>query len=178
MRASCFETRLATSWLALLSRRSEFLTLRSGPQAAPRRVKATTVLFLLLPILGGLTPKVAAEEPLVFIDVVGAPGDGDKALTAALGDRLLARGLALAGTPTPNAYEIQAIVKLAPAKKGKQAVRIDWTVLGPDGAQLGNVVQEREVRQGSLDRKWGGAAEAAGVAAAQDILKLLPGQTP
>ena len=135
---------------------------------------AAALLGVCLLLLLGHVPKGASEEALVFIDVVGAPGDGDKALTVALSERLLSQGLALAGTPTPNAYEIQGIVKLAPAKKGKQAIRIDWTVLGPDGAQLGNVVQEQEVRQGTLDRKWGGAAEAAAAAAAKDIVKLLP----
>ncbi|MGV1014106.1 MAG: hypothetical protein ACOYB4_03965 [Methyloceanibacter sp.] len=116
----------------------------------------------------------AAEETLVFIDVVGAPGDGERALAAALGERLMAEGLALAGTPTPNAYEIHGTVKLAPAAKGQQTVRIDWTVFGPDGDQIGFVTQERAVRQGSLDRKWGGAAHAAAGAAARDIVKLLP----
>lgn len=115
-----------------------------------------------------------AEETLVFVDVVGAPSDGDKALARALSERLLSHGLAIAGTPTPNAYEIQGIVRLGPVKKGRQAVRIDWTVLGPDGDHLGNVAQEQEVRQGSLERKWGGAAEAAAVAAAKDIVKLIP----
>jgi hypothetical protein len=119
-------------------------------------------------------PAIFAKDTLVFIDVVGAAGDGDKALAAALSERLLSHGLAIAGTPTPNAYEIQGIVKLGPAKKGRQAVRVDWTLLGPDGAQLGSVVQEQEVRQGSLDRTWGGAAEAAAAAAARDIIKLIP----
>lgn len=115
-----------------------------------------------------------AGEALVFIDVVGAPGDGERALAAALGERLMAEGLALAGTPTPNAYEIHGTVKLAPAAKGQQTVRIDWTLFGPDGNQLGFVTQEREVRKGSLARTWGGAAHAAAAAAAQDIVKLLP----
>ncbi|MBM3543308.1 MAG: hypothetical protein FJX44_02190 [Alphaproteobacteria bacterium] len=136
--------------------------------------KAVTLAGACLLLCLVHTPASFAEDTLVFIDVVGASGDGDKALAAALSERLLSHGLAIAGTPTPNAYEIQGIVKLGPAKKGRQAVRIDWTILGPDGAQLGNVTQEQEVRQGSLDRKWGGAAEAAAVAAARDILKLIP----
>lgn len=131
------------------------------------------LLLLLVP-----AQKGTAEEALVFIDVVGAPGDGEQALATALGDRLLAQGVALAGTPTPNAYEIHGTVKLAPAKKGQETVRIDWTVFGPEGDQLGFVTQEREVRKGSLDRSWGAAAHAAAGAAAKDILKLLPGQAP
>ena len=45
-------------------------------------------------------------------------------------------------------------------------MRIDWTVFGPDGTTLGGVSQTRIVRKGSLDRKWGPAADAAARAAA------------
>ena len=137
-----------------------------------RRVVSLVGVCLLL--LLSQVHEGFAEDTLVFIDVVGASGDGDKALAAALSERLLSQGMAIAGTPTPTAFEIQGIVKVGQAKKGRQPVRIDWTVLGPDGDQLGNVIQEQEVRQGSLYRHWGGAAEAAAAAAAKDILKLIP----
>jgi hypothetical protein len=126
-------------------------------------------LFLLL-----VQPQEATAEPLVFIDVVGAPGDGEEALATALGERLLAEGLALAGAPTPNAYEIQGTVRIAPGAGATQTIRIDWTVFGPDGDQVGIVTQERNVPKGSLDRKWGAGAKAAANAAAQDIVKLIP----
>jgi hypothetical protein len=116
----------------------------------------------------------SSEETLVFIDVAGAPGDGETSLARALGERLLAQGLALAGAPAANAYEIQALVRVGPAAKNKQTVRIDWTVFGLDGSQLGNVSQTNDVRKGSLDQAWGRAADAAADAAAKDILKLLP----
>ena len=114
------------------------------------------------------------ENALVYIDVAGAPGDGEKSLASALSDRLLAEGLALSGTPAANAYEIQGIVKLAPAPRGKQSVRIDWTVFDPNGNQIGGLTQTKLVRKGSLDRKWGAAAAAAAEAAAADIVKLIP----
>ena len=49
-------------------------------------------------------------------------------------------------------------MRVAAASGGKESVRIVWVVLSPDGTQLGVVRQTNEVRKGSLDRKWGGAA--------------------
>ena len=118
-------------------------------------------------------PALAAERS-AFIDVAGAPGDGEQALERALSDRLLDQGFAITGTPAANAYEIQGMVRLAPAERGKESVRIDWTIFGPEGTRLGNVTQIKDIRKGSLDRHWGAAADAAAVAAAHDILKLLP----
>ena len=47
-------------------------------------------------------------------------------------------------------------------------------VLAPDGNQLGVTRQTKEMKKGSLDKKWGGAADAAAAAAAADIVQLLP----
>ena len=65
-------------------------------------------------------------------------------------------------------------MKVAPAGKGRQSVTIIWVVLGPDGTQLGVTRQTKDVRKGSLDKKWGAAANAAAGAAAEDIAKLIP----
>ncbi len=119
-------------------------------------------------------PALAAERS-AFIDVAGAPGDGEQALERALSDRLLDQGFAIKTMPAADAYEIQGTVRLAPAAaRGKENVRIDWTIFGPEGTRLGNVTQVNQIRKGSLDRHWGSAADAAAGAAAHDILKLLP----
>jgi hypothetical protein len=115
-----------------------------------------------------------AGGPLVFVTVAGAPGDGEQALAAALTKELAARGLTPATSFQANVYEVQGTVKLAPAGKGKQSVTIIWVVLGPDGTQLGITRQSKTVRKGSLDKKWGAAAQAAARAAAADIVKLVP----
>ena len=121
-------------------------------------------------------PAIAAEERTAFIDVVGAPGDGKQALERALSNRLLDRGFAVSGSPAAGAYEIQGTVRLSPAKRGKETVRIDWTIFWPEGTRIGNIKQTKSVRKGSLSRRWGAAAEAAASAAAADILKLVPAQ--
>jgi len=115
-----------------------------------------------------------AAERSAFIDVAGAPGDGEQALKRALSNRLQDEGFAIRSMPAADAYEIQGMVRLAPAARGKEDVRIDWTIFGPEGTRLGNVTQVKEIRKGSLDRHWGAAADAAADAAAHDILKLLP----
>ena len=73
-----------------------------------------------------------------------------------------------------NVYEVQGTVRVAPGGKGKESITIIWVVLGPDGTQLGVTRQTKDVRKGSLDKKWGSAANAAAAAAANDIAKLIP----
>ncbi len=114
------------------------------------------------------------QGPFAYVTVAGAPGDGEEALAAALSRQLAARGLTPATAFQANVYEVQGTVRVAPGAKGKESVTIIWVVLGPDGTQLGVTRQTKEVRKGSLDKKWGAAANAAAAAAADDIAKLIP----
>lgn len=116
----------------------------------------------------------AEDERFVYIDVVGAPGDGEQALENALSNRFLDQGFTVTGTPKHNAYEIQGAVKLVPAKRGRETISIDWTIFGPQGTYLGNTNQTKEIRKGALNERWGPSAEAAASAAVLDILQLLP----
>jgi hypothetical protein len=113
------------------------------------------------------------EAPLAYIAVAGAPGDGEQALAAALGKRLSAAGVRTATSLATNVYSVEGIVKVTAVKGGRQSVRIDWTIFGPDGNTLGGVSQTRIVRKGSLDKKWGPTADAAARAAASEIAKLI-----
>jgi hypothetical protein len=118
-------------------------------------------------------PEAKPEAPLAYISVAGAPGDGEQALAAALGKRLSAAGVKTATSLAANVYSVEGIVKVTAVKGGRQSVRIDWTIFGPDGNTLGGVSQTRIVRKGSLDRKWGPTADAAARAAAWEISKLI-----
>ena len=128
---------------------------------------------LLVAVPAHSADEFAVDEFTAYVDVVGAPGDGKEALERALSNRLLDRGFTVTSTPAVNAYEIQGIVRLSPADRGKENIRIDWIVFGPDGTRLSNVTQTNVIRKGSLDRRWGPAADAAAEAAAQDIFMLL-----
>ena len=136
--------------------------------------------WLALPTFGAEneTPKpvaavTKAAGPLAYIAVAGAPGDGEQALSAALTNRLSAVGIKPVAALTANVYSVEGIVKVTAAKGSRQVVRIDWTIFGPDGATLGGVSQTKLVRKGSLDKRWGAAADAAARAAANEIAKLL-----
>ena len=109
-----------------------------------------------------------------YVSVAGAPGDGEQALAAALAKRLAATGVRQASAFEANIYDIQGTVRVSPAQRGKETVIIIWVVLGPDGNQLGVTRQTKDVKKGSLDKRWGAAADAAAAAAAADIVKLLP----
>ena len=114
------------------------------------------------------------EAPLAYVTVAGAPGDGERALADALSRQLAARGVGTATAFQANVYEVQGTVRMAPSGKGKESVTIVWVVLGSDGTQLGVTRQKKDVRKGSLNKKWGAAANAAAAAAAADIVKLIP----
>jgi hypothetical protein len=118
-------------------------------------------------------PAAKPAPPLAYITVAGASGDGEQALAAALGKRLSVSGVKTASALDTTVYSVEGIVKMTAAKGGRQAVRVDWTVFGPDGTTLGGVSQTKLVRKGSLDRKWGAAADAAARAAATPIAKLI-----
>jgi hypothetical protein len=130
------------------------------------------------------TPKPAAPAetkeapPLAYIAVTGAPGDGEQALTTALARRLSAAGVKTASALAVDVYSVEGIVKVTAAKSSRQSVHIDWTIFAPDGTTLGGVSQTKLVRKGSLDRKWGAAADAAARAAAGEIVKLLSQTSP
>ena len=119
-------------------------------------------------------PTLAADELAAYVDVAWAPGDGKQALERAISNRLLDKGFTVTGTPKAGAYEIQGVARLFPAERGKETIRIDWTLFGPEGTRLGNVTQVKVIRKGSLDRHWGAAAEAAASAAVQDMMQYLP----
>jgi hypothetical protein len=127
-------------------------------------------------------PAVAADSGAAgsgaglsaYVSVAGAPGDGEQALAAALTRRLSAIGVKQATAFEANIYDVQGTVRVTSAPGGKQTVTIVWVVFGPDGTQLGVTRQTKDVRKGSLDKRWGGAADAAAEAAAAAIVKLLP----
>jgi hypothetical protein len=115
-----------------------------------------------------------AEAPLAIVTVAGAPGDGEQALSSALAKRLSGIGIKPATAFGANVYSVEGLVKVTAIKGGRESVRIDWTVFGPDGSTIGGVSQTKSVRTGSLSKRWGGAADAAARAAAGEIAKLIP----
>ena len=152
-----------------------------GPSTpmAPTPVKATAApadIAAAAPIkaassIGGPVNAVTAVVPYV----TGAPGDGSQTLAAALQKELSRNGVAMGDSSTAQAYKVEGKVAVGAENAGKQPIQIDWVVKDPQGKKLGTVSQKNEIPQGSLDGAWGKTADAAAAAAAQGILKLIPG---
>ncbi|MEZ5910421.1 MAG: hypothetical protein R3D31_16605 [Hyphomicrobiaceae bacterium] len=121
------------------------------------------------------TGSIPAAVTAVVVPVRGAPGDGNAALAAALQRELSQGGVTLARARAPGAYMVQGIVAMGKATNGRQSIKIEWRVKDPAGKSLGTVSQKNDIAQGSLDGAWGKTADAAASAAAQGILKLIPG---
>jgi hypothetical protein len=107
--------------------------------------------------------------------VTGAPGDGSTSLTAAIQRELASKGVSVTDKPTPVAYRVEGTVSVGAAKEGKQPIQIEWLVKDPKGKKLGTVSQRNEIPEGSLNGAWDQTADQAASAAAQGIVKLLPG---
>ena len=133
------------------------------------------------PASPGAAPTAAARAPApsgpvmaLVPPVSGAPGDGERSLTAAIKKRLGAGGVRLTTSSGGNVYTVKGIVKVSDAGGGKESIRIDWQVLNPNGTKRGTVSQQNTIPKGSLNGPWGAIAEAAAADAAKGIIKLLP----
>jgi hypothetical protein len=143
---------------------------------------------LMKELVSAAAPAVAdmlQEEGAVAVDseqriavplVVGAPGDGPRSLARAMEAALRQANVAVADGPNATAgrhYTVAGKVGMAAAAEGKQKVTVSWTLLGPDGGQIGQVNQENAIDAGSLDGRWGDVAYAVAKSAAGGIVALL-----
>ena len=77
-------------------------------------------------------------------------------------EELVAGGLVILGS-----------VEVGAAIANRQNVRIEWSVIAPDGSELGTVQQENTVPKGALDGAWGGLVVIIAENAAKGIVALL-----
>ncbi len=126
------------------------------------------------PIAGLIQGEVvveAAAPRVALAPVVGAPGDGNLALTAAM-RAALAREIEVV-TGDATALRIAGRVQVGAAEDGMQPVAITWSVFDASGAEVGQVSQSNSVPAGSLDGAWGEVAVLVADWAAAGILDLL-----
>lgn len=127
-------------------------------------------------------PHGTVRPPVMVRLVQGAPGDGPRALSRAMAAALQAAHYEAAlektqGRDAGNAFVIAGTVKIDSPAAGKQHVRISWRLLGPDGAEIGQVGQENAVPAGRLDGSWGDIAYVVAASAADGIVALLEKST-
>ncbi len=79
------------------------------------------------------------------LDVTGAPGDGNLALTRQMRTILARLGPVVQDTPTGADFIVHGAVKMVPIADGQQRVEIQWSVVNPKGDERGRVVQLNDV---------------------------------
>lgn len=120
------------------------------------------------------TSSISAKDQVAFVQaVIGAPGDGNAALLAAIKRELANKSIRMADRAGPSVYRIQARVTVGQPVDGKQPIQIAWDVIDPAGGLLGVVEQKNAVQVGSLDGSWGQTAEQAAAAAVEEIVPLI-----
>jgi hypothetical protein len=107
-----------------------------------------------------------------------APGDGKQSLKQAIEEALPRVFVPLARTLSDASYVLLGNVRLederdTPGQITVMRVAVTWTVIGPDGTEIGKVEQNNLVPAGRLNRPWGEIARQIARDAAQGIADLL-----
>lgn len=121
---------------------------------------------------GGPGQRLAAASPF-RIEVAPAPGNGDRALTAAMEKALSEKLKDRPEDMKDGPYKVTGEVVTASRKGGQTDVSIRWVLTGPQGTVLGEVRQNRAVEAAAIAGRWGPLADQAARAAAEGILKLI-----
>lgn len=145
-------------------------------RATPKTLElmAAEVVEKLSPALlgddGG--PEAAALRPTVRLEPLsGAPGDGDKALAAAMRRILEGNGLQLVEGEAD--FVVRGQVTLAPGRADEELLAVSWTVSGRDGAALGSAAQQGGVPKGRLSGPWGSLAADIAAGGVDGVMQIL-----
>ncbi len=126
-------------------------------------------------LMQDLAPSAGTRSapPMVAVmSVDGAPGDGNRSLTQALRLALNQHGIALAEGLEDDTLVILGTVHMTP-RGAHEDVAIHWSLIAPDGEELGSISQENRLAAGTLDGPWGEIAGAIAIAAADGLRDLL-----
>lgn len=128
-------------------------------------------------LAAALQPEAVDPPPprlaLRIGEVTGAPGEGGVALARSLGYALRRTGVKLAPDDDADSAIVHGTVTIAPRGPKLRSVAIVWTVLSPDGSELGQVRQENDVTQEFIDRAWPEMASAVADGAAEGLADLI-----
>ena len=105
--------------------------------------------------------------------VTNAPGDGDMSLTRAIKVAIKGAGIAVAGEKRYAEFVLDGRVRVDPPNDNLQRVEIVWTVLTPDGREIGRATQKNLVEAGTFAGPWGDVAQVVADAALEGIQGVL-----
>ncbi|BAE49396.1 hypothetical protein [Paramagnetospirillum magneticum] len=118
-----------------------------------------------------------ARVPAIRLEpLAGLPGDGDSALSRALGQALRRLGLRLGG---PEAdVTVLGRITLVPGRPGEEILDVTWVVQDArTGKELGKAAQQGALPKGRLSGPWGALAgdiAAGGAEGIADIIAAIP----
>jgi hypothetical protein len=153
------------------------------PTEAPPPSTATPASAAPPPPTPGGAPPVATPPPPAaaaakfprarVVTVTGAPGNGNRALTAGMRRALGESQVVLVDAPDATSMTVIGSVEISAPAEGKQRIVIRWIVKGPGGEQLGDLEQANDIKAGALNGDWGGVAHVIALAASEGILDLI-----
>lgn len=153
---------------------------RSATQAAPG---IADLLSRIQAAMQHADPHSLYNRParVQVIEVTGAPGDGNLALTRQMRTMLSQLGPVVQETVIGADFIVRGMVRVVPVAGGQERVEIQWSVANPSGDERGRVVQLNEVPAGSLNGYWGDVATAVAQEAAggvRDVILRQSGRAP
>lgn len=128
--------------------------------------------------LEGLPPPPEEMPKLTIVAIDGAPGAGGRALKSALEYHLKKAGLTMSDTVADHGALILGKVSLTPSKApgaaaSRDTLALAWTVMRPNGSEIGVIDQANDIPKGTLDGPWGDIAFMIAEGAAEGIVDLL-----
>jgi hypothetical protein len=107
----------------------------------------------------------------------GAPETAGALLRAELETSLRRRALRVSSRMRDDSIVIVGVVSLSPGPKGRRQLGIEWSVMSPDGRELGKLNQKNAVTPESLENDWPKIARNIATGAAEgigDVLSKVP----
>ena len=127
---------------------------RSATQAAPG---IADLLSRIQAAMQHADPHSLYNRParVQVIEVTGAPGDGNLALTRQMRTMLSQLGPVVQETVIGADFIVRGMVRVVPVAGGQERVEIQWSVANPSGDERGRVVQLNEVAGRVAERLLG-----------------------
>lgn len=155
---------------------AEPATLRQAAAAATPGI--TSLLARIEAARQQADPNSLLNRParLLLVGVKGAPGDGDRSLSAQMSAKLSALGLIVQDTPRGADFSVSGEVRTEPGANGTVRVEVQWIVRDPEEKERGRILQLNEVPPATIARYWGDVAVAVAGEAAGGVRDVVLNQ--
>jgi hypothetical protein len=129
-------------------------------------------------MLRSVEARIAENDPnslyhrpaqILLLPVIGAPGDGNRALYVTMRDHLIATGDRLTDRVKEADFIVGGSVKKRNIDARTDQIEIHWHVTASDGREAGDVAQGHDFPKASLDSYWGEVADAVAEEAAPGV---------